>query len=276
MSRVSQEELYNDKDVVTQILKLKDTVNDYAGGIIENIDISGNDLVIDWADGTNISLPLPAPTEIVGISASVIAGNLSITLLMSDGSSHTVVTPLTNLMTTDTEQTITAKKIFSADVEVPTVPAGDDSAVNSFYVNDSTGTVNNNLLHKDGNETKNGNLSLKTSDGTYLAIQNSGMDVTAIPATQKNSYMAFRDVNGQNVVQLRTRVYSNGLVGFRTQLFSKYNNNYDGGLQIGLQATGESYLIHDGTVRSFDPANTTQYVTIGMLIAALQQYGLIP
>ena len=38
--------------------------------------------------------------------------------------------------------------------------AGDDSAVNSFYVNDSTGSVSNNLLHKDGNETKDGDLTM--------------------------------------------------------------------------------------------------------------------
>lgn len=157
--RVSQAELYDDRDVIIQILKLKDAVNDYAGGIIDSIDVVGNDLVIDWADGTSVSLPLPAPTEIAGISASVIGGNLSITLLMSDGSSHTVVTPLNNLMTTDTVQTVTAKKIFG-DIEVDTIPAGDDSAVNSFYVNDSTGSVVNNIVHKDGDESMTGTKSI--------------------------------------------------------------------------------------------------------------------
>ena len=99
MSRVSQEELYNDKDVVTQILKLKDTVNDYAGGIIENIDVSGNNLVIEWADGTNISLPLPNPTGISSIAGSISGTDLTITIYMTDGSSHAFTTPLNGIAT---------------------------------------------------------------------------------------------------------------------------------------------------------------------------------
>lgn len=157
--RVSQAELYDDRDVIIQILKLKDTVNDYAGGIIEDIDVSGNDLVIDWASGESISLPLPSPTGISSISGVVSGGNLTITIYMTDGSSHAFTTPLVGFMTLDTVQTVTAKKIFG-DIEVDTIPAGDDSAVNSFYVNDSTGSVSNNLLHKDGNETKDGDLTM--------------------------------------------------------------------------------------------------------------------
>ena len=160
MSRVSQEELYNDKDVVTQILKLKDIVNDYAGGIIENIDVSGNDLVIDWADGTSVSLPLPSPTGISSIAGSVSGGNLTITIYMTDGSSHAFTCPLMGFVTLDTEQILTAKKIFSVSPEVPTTPATPFSAINDVYANDATEGVNN-LLHKTGNETKNGKLTLK-------------------------------------------------------------------------------------------------------------------
>ena len=159
MPRVSQEELYNDKDVVTQILKLKDTVNDYAGGIIENIDISGNDLVIDWASGESISLPLPNPTGISSISGVVSGGNLTITIYMTDGSSHAFTCPLVGFVTLDTAQTIASKKIFSVSPDVPTAPEGYDSAVNMDYVNDSSGV--NNIVHLDGNEDIHGRKTVK-------------------------------------------------------------------------------------------------------------------
>lgn len=171
MSRVSQEELYNDKDVVTQILKLKDTVNDYAGGIIENIDVSGNDLVIDWADGTSISLPLPDPvTGISSVTGSVTAGNLTITFYFTNGTTHSFTCPL-NGMASETyvdakdaqnvkltgDQTIDGVKTFIGSANVPTVPVDllGASAVNEAYVNDATPGVNN-IVHKSGNEDISG------------------------------------------------------------------------------------------------------------------------
>lgn len=162
MTRISTAEMYDDKDVITQICKLKDGLNSALGGIIADIDIVNNELVIDWADGESIALPLPSPTGISSIAGSVSSGNLTMTIYMTDGSSHAFTCPLVGFVTLDTEQTITAKKIFSADVEVPAIPAGDDSAVSSFYVNDSTGIMDNNIVHKDGNETI---LGVKKIDG---------------------------------------------------------------------------------------------------------------
>lgn len=97
--RVSQAELYDDRDVIIQILKLKDTVNDYAGGIIDSINVVGDDLVIDWADGTSVSLPLPSPTGISSIAGSISGTNLTITIYMTDGSSHAFTTPLNGIAT---------------------------------------------------------------------------------------------------------------------------------------------------------------------------------
>jgi hypothetical protein len=152
MSRVSQEELYNDKDVVTQILKLKDTVNDYAGGIIENIDVSGNNLVIDWADGTNISLPLPNPTGISSIAGSISGTNLTITIYMTDGSSHAFTTPLNGIATEN--------YVDTKDLQVQ------DWAENVAYEDDTV----NNLLHKEGNETVKGVKSIETIKDCNLNI----------------------------------------------------------------------------------------------------------
>lgn len=171
MSRVSQEELYNDKDVVTQILKLKDTVNDYAGGIIENIDVSGNDLVIDWASGESISLPLPSPTGISSVTGTVSGGNLTITFYMTDGSSHAFTCPLSGMASEayvdglDAQnvkltgaQTVGGVKTFSDSPVVPDAPATEHSAVNQDWAENVAypdDTVNN-LIHKEGNETITG------------------------------------------------------------------------------------------------------------------------
>lgn len=186
MSRVSQEELYNDKDVVTQILKLKDTVNDYAGGIIENIDVSGNDLVIDWADGTNVSLPLPSPTGISSVTGAVSGGNLTITFYMTDGSSHAFTCPLTGMATEayvnglDAQnvkltgaQSVAGVKTFTDSPVVPDSPATEHSAVaqtwaeNVVYPDETV----NNLLHKEGNEVKIGQTAC-TADRPYIIAGN--------------------------------------------------------------------------------------------------------
>ena len=173
--RVSQAELYDDRDVIIQILKLKDTVNDYAGGIIDSIDVVGNDLVIDWADGTSVSLPLPPPTGISSVAGAVSGGNLTITFYMTDGSSHAFTTPLTG-MATETyvngldaqnvkltgAQTVAGTKTFSDSPVVPDTPATEHCAVNQDWADNSAysdDTVNN-LLHKSGNEVKNGHLTL--------------------------------------------------------------------------------------------------------------------
>ena len=180
MPRVSQEELYNDKDVVTQILKLKDIVNDYAGGIIENIDVSGNDLVIDWADGTSISLPLPNPTGISSVAGAVSGGNLTITFYMTDGSSHAFTCPLTGMATEayvdglDAQnvkltgaQSIAGVKTFSDSPIVPTTPTSPTGAVNDVYVNDSSAGVNN-IVHKTGDETIGGRKFFAGTNGVNL------------------------------------------------------------------------------------------------------------
>lgn len=91
---------------------------------------------------------------------------------------------LAHWLTTDSEQTVSAKKTFSVSPRVPTEPADDDSAINSFYANDSTGTIENNILHKDGNENRKGTLKIdglietpmnkpslaKSTGGNYMLI----------------------------------------------------------------------------------------------------------
>lgn len=234
MSRVSQEELYNDKDVITQILKLKGTVNDYAGGIIENIDVSGNDLVIDWADGTSVSLPLPPPTGISSIAGSISGTNLIITIYMTDGSSHAFTTPLNGIATenyVDTKdaqnvkltgvQTVGGVKTFSDSPVVPDTPATEHSAVNQdwaenvVYDNDTI----NNLLHKEGDEIFTGT---KWSLG-YIYLKRNDLDRATSPATATtvNTPAFVTDANKQALGGLEYMFLTNGHRLFRLRLATK-------------------------------------------------------
>lgn len=190
MTRVSQEELYNDKDVITQILKLKDTVNDYAGGIIENIDVSGNDLVIDWEDGTSISLPLPDPvTGISSVTGNVSGGNLTITFYFSNGTTHSFTCPLAGMASEayvdakDAQnvkltgaQSVAGVKTFTDSPVVPTTPGTTVSAVNQDWAENAAyldDTVNN-LVHKEGNEIIKGEKTFNTTYTRYTGLNTTG------------------------------------------------------------------------------------------------------
>lgn len=234
MSRVSQEELYNDKDVVAQILKLKDTVNDYAGGIIENIDVSGNDLVIDWADGTSISLPLPSPTGISSVTGAVSGGNLTITFYMTDGSSHAFTCPLAGMATeayVDTglatkaddsavvkltgAQSVDGVKTFSDSPIVPTTPAT-GGAVNDIYVNDASVGVNN-IVHKTGNETVNGSKTFLSNIRTEVSMirRYDNFDITDPSTANQSTAILFNDKNGVEMARVMIRLNSNKSTAFR-------------------------------------------------------------
>ena len=58
-----------------------------------------DELVIEWADGESIALPLPSPTGISSIAGSISGTNLTITIYMTDGSSHAFTTPLNGIAT---------------------------------------------------------------------------------------------------------------------------------------------------------------------------------
>ena len=170
MTRISLTEQYDDRDVIAQIVRLKQGLEDASGGIISDIRIVGNDLVIQWADGSSVTLPLPDPvTGISSITGSVSGGNLTITFYFTNGTTHAFTCPLTGMATTsyvdglDAQnvkitgaQSVGGVKTFSDSPIVPDAPTDYEGAVNDNYVNDSTGTLPNNILHKDGNENAKG------------------------------------------------------------------------------------------------------------------------
>lgn len=243
--RVSQAELYDDRDVIIQILKLKDTVNDYAGGIIDSIDVVGDDLVIDWADGTSISLPLPSPTGISSVAGAVSGGNLTITFYMTDGSSHAFTTPLSGMASEayvdakDAQnvkltgaQSVAGVKTFTDSPIVPTTPVGPTSAVNDVYVNDATPGTNN-ILHKTGNESKTGTLTMDgnitmNSGGIIMAnnptskiFVDANCDISNPPgSTVYRELMNIRDMNGSALALL----YMTYTPAGRGQLYIRLKN----------------------------------------------------
>lgn len=295
MSRVSQEELYNDKDVVTQILKLKDTVNDYAGGIIENIDVSGNDLVIDWANGESISLPLPNPTGISSVAGTVSGGNLTITFYMTDGSSHAFTCPLTG-MATETyvdgldaqnvkltgAQSVAGVKTFTNSPEVPTTPATPTSAVNDVYVNDASDGVNN-ILHKSGREIVTSTKAF--DDGASLILSN-GVEFDITPPNNKDAAIFFATsavYSSPSQAVIRQRTYTNRDRTLMIHSAGATPNGDDVDLYQG--ATMYFYSPYNDMAnrrvtivdqRSFGENNDSDIVTIGTLKQALRHYGLIP
>lgn len=256
MTRVSQEELYNDKDVITQILKLKDTVNGYAGGIIENIDISGNNLVIDWEDGTSISLPLPDPvTGISSVTGNVSGGNLTITFYFSNGTTHSFTCPLAGMASEayvdakdaqnvklTGDQSIDGIKSFNTSPIVPDTPNGFTSAVNVNYVDNSVymdDTVNN-IVHKDGYEKITG-VKVNTQP---LYLQRENVENAVAPAANSYQAVIFNDKNGVALFYVNTCVYNNGDRSIALEIPTDANGSSAG---LALYLFGSSTLHLDLT-----------------------------
>lgn len=250
MSRVSQEELYNDKDVVTQILKLKDTVNDYAGGIIENIDVSGNDLVIDWADGTNISLPLPPPTGISSVAGAVSGGNLTITFYMTDGSSHAFTCPLTGMASItyvdglDAQNVKKTGSIVTGALEVPTTPLTPTSAINDVYANNATEGVNN-ILHKSGVETRSSILKFLGNTIRFPITPK----VNERPTSTIRNRIFWEDEDLTSFGNTGVMIRDSGVREFRTEI-------------TGENGAVTTLLVYSSNTGTVDNPNMQQYATL--------------
>lgn len=233
MTRVSTAEMYDDKDIITQICKLKDGLNSALGGIIADIDIVNDELVIDWADGESIALPLPSPTGISSIAGSVAGGNLTMTIYMTDGSSHAFTCPLNGMASesyVDTKdaqnvklsgaQTIADVKTFSDSPLVPTTPSGPTAAVCDAYVCNATAGVNN-IFHKDATpETIPAGAKSFAGTGGQSAYTIKTTDMEYIPntgpsGTSNTLSINFVDVNNYIVAAIRIHYETNGATSLK-------------------------------------------------------------
>lgn len=157
MSRVSQLELYNDKDVITQILLMKEQV---VTGTYKNVDVqddgSGN-LVFTFTDQNDDPTTFNIPVKLIStVTSSQSGSTVSMRITWTDGTHTDLSWTAGGDVTTNTAQTISAVKTFTASPVVPTTPGSATSAVNQSYVESTVPGVND-LLHKSGNETAAGN-----------------------------------------------------------------------------------------------------------------------
>lgn len=244
MTRVSTAEMYDDKDVITQICKLKDGLNSALGGIIADIDIVNDELVIDWADGESIALPLPSPTGISSIAGSVSGGNLTMTIYMTNGSSHAFTCPLngmaseTYVNTLDAQnvkltgaQSVAGVKTFTDSPLVPVTPSGPTAAICDAYANNATDGVNN-IMHKTGDETVNG---IKTMLAPIVMKANPIIrlpDNTPWSRDTTPSGVIARDIrvldsDGNDFMQLRFRVGTDNKRSIRALIWNPTTQLFD-------------------------------------------------
>lgn len=158
MTRVSQLELYNDKDVITQICMMKQMVETGTYAEVRVISTGGN-YVFEFEDqnGDVQTFTVPAK-QISGVTSSQSGSTVTMRVNYNDGSHTDVSWTAGGDVTTNTAQTISAVKTFTASPIIPDTPSGTHAAVNLTYVSKTDGT--NNLLHTSGNETASGDKSI--------------------------------------------------------------------------------------------------------------------
>ena len=224
MTRISLTEQYDDRDVIAQIVRLKDGLEDISGGVIADIQIVGNDLVIQWADGSSVTLPLPDPvTGISSVTGSVSGGNLTITFYFTNGTTHSFTCPLSGMATEayvdaglalkaddssvvklTGDQNIANVKNFTGEARVVTTPSSYLDAVNAAYVNNANSTVNN-IVHKDG--TGETITSAKTFTSTITSRRTAADQYQLINLT-RNENIPTRDTAPASEM-----IFFDGLVG---------------------------------------------------------------
>ena len=165
MSRVSQLELYNDKDVITQILLMKEEVETGTYAEVRIIETGGN-YVFEFEDqqGNVQTFTVPAK-QISGVTSSQSGSTVTMRINYNDGTHQDVTWTAGGDVTTNTAQTISAVKTFTVSPLVPTPPPGstDQTVPNTNWISQTGNGGPNNLIHKTGDETKSGLLTLKQS-----------------------------------------------------------------------------------------------------------------
>lgn len=150
MSRVSQLELYNDKDVITQILLMKEQVETGTYKEVRIIETGGN-YVFEFVNQKDEVETFTVPAkQISGVTSSQSGSTVTMRINYNDGTHQDVNWTAGGDVTTNTNQTISAVKTFTASPIIPDTPSGTHAAVNLTYVSKTDGT--NNMVHTSGNE----------------------------------------------------------------------------------------------------------------------------
>ena len=154
MSRVSQLELYNDKDVITQILLMKEQVETGTYKKVRIIETGGN-YVFEFVNQKDEVETFTVPAkQISGVTSSQAGSTVTMRITYNDRTYQDVSWTAGGDVTTNTAQNITAVKTFTVSPIVPDTPSGTHASVNVTYVSKTDGT--NNLLHTSANEVAAG------------------------------------------------------------------------------------------------------------------------
>lgn len=171
MTRVSLEEQYNNKDVITQILKMRDDIARIAANAAGIQDITLTTTATGWkftftlTDGTSYVFPLDTTGYITDAElAAALADYYTKTEIDNAFANYYTKTETDSALGAKADdsavvkltgnQTVAGIKTFSSSPVVPDTPATEHSAVaqtwaeNAAYEDDTV----NNLLHKESNE----------------------------------------------------------------------------------------------------------------------------
>lgn len=171
MTRVSLEEQYNNKDVITQILKMRDDIARIAANAAGIQDITLTTTATGWkftftlTDGTSYVFPLDTTGYITDAEfATALASYYNKTEIdnafanyYTKGEIDTALGAKANdnaVVKLSGAQTVAGIKTFTSSPKVPDTPLDGDSAVNQDWAENAAyddDTVNN-LVHKEGNE----------------------------------------------------------------------------------------------------------------------------
>lgn len=237
MTRVSMEEQYNNKDVITQILKMRDDIARIAANAAGIQDITLTTTATGWkftftlTDGTSYVFPLDTTgyitdaelataladyytkTEIDNAFANYYTKTETDTALGAKADDNAVVKLAGN-------QTISDTKTFNSSPIVPDTPATEHSAINQDWAENvaySDDTVNN-LMHKEGNENILGQKRFNSQITVDYGINriSTAIDVDNPPTNYTGrALLTFVDINNVEICSIWGRLYNDGTSSIR-------------------------------------------------------------
>ena len=161
MTRVSQQEMYDDKDIITQICKLKDLV---ATGTYKDVDVqddgAGN-LVFTFTDQRDDTEVFTIPVkQISSVTSSQSGSTVTMRITWADGTYNDYTWTAGGDVTTNTAQTITASKTFEkAQAIYGSYPLRRVSGTGGKWKKIATSTQNDRLSEIDLIGCTNNNLN---------------------------------------------------------------------------------------------------------------------
>lgn len=194
MTRVSQLELYNDKDVITQILLMKEQVETGTYAEVRITEDSGN-YVFEFEDqkGDVQTFTVPAK-QISGVTSSQSGSTVTMRINYNDGTHTDLTWTAGGDVTTNTNQTISAVKTFTASPIIPSTPSGPQAAVNVTYVSKTDGS--NNLVHTSADESISGIKTFNNRCNLDREVRQSGMYEKAQGATPTGNWREVATFSG--------------------------------------------------------------------------------